>query len=491
MGSRRSFLFSALLFLSLTFRSYAIDGSKSGEDFSNADLNGAYAIALSGKDANGFFAIGGTFIADGHGRIASGVLDVNKTPSPVTNLSISGTYNIEANGRGAAELTSSAGNFSFVFVTFSHRRALVIRVDQDATASGSLDLQDSSAFSTSALAGTLVFNLTGLGPSGGPMKTVGSFKTNTSGTITGGIQDSSDTGTISTNEAIKGGSIRVETNGRGTASIKTAAGVRNFAFYVVDTDRIKLVETDPLPALAGDAFRQREPIGNFFLIGPFAFTISGNNLAAGGPFVAGGIFSSDGKGTITSGTADFNRVGSIALNMNISGTYTLDANGRGVGIINAASTGTLNLALYPTINGIQVMETDAGTAVSGVIFSQHADDLTGTNFKGNYALNYTGADFLVRGEVDATALLAANGCGSANGILDINDGGSISIGTPLTGAYSVDSTGRGSLTLQSPARRQNAGIYLVNRNHVLFIDLDPALVAVGVIERQRHRQDQD
>jgi hypothetical protein len=489
MRYKRSFFLAAMLFVSLTFRSYAIDGLEPGEGFTNADLNGAYAIALSGKDENGFFAIGGTFIADGHGRIASGVLDVNKTPSPVTNLSISGTYNIEAGGRGAAELTSSAGNFNFVFVTLSHHRALVIRFDQDATASGSLDLQDSSAFSTSALAGTLVFNLTGLGPSGGPMKTVGSFKTNTSGTIIGGIQDSSDIGAISTNEAIKGGSIRMETNGRGTASINTAAGVRNFAFYVVDADRIKLVETDPLPALAGDAFRQREPIGNSFLIGSFAFTISGNNLAAGGPFVAGGVFSSDGKGTITSGTADFNRVGSIALNMGMSGTYTLDANGRGVGIINAASAGTLNLTLYPTVNGIQVMETDAGTAVSGAIFSQHADDLTDANFKGNYGLNYTGADFLVRDEVDAVALLTANGRGGATGILDINDDGSTSSGTPLIGSYSVDSTGRGSLILQSPARHQNAGIYLVNRNDALFIDLDPALVAVGIIER--HRQGPD
>src|SRR5258708_7639834 len=126
MRYERSFLFAVILLISLSFQAYSIDGREPEEAFTNTNLNGAYAISLSGKDANGFFAVGGTFTADGHGRITSGVLDVNQSPSSLTNLSISGTYNIGADGRGVAELTSSAGNFNLVFVTLSRHRALVI-----------------------------------------------------------------------------------------------------------------------------------------------------------------------------------------------------------------------------------------------------------------------------------------------------------------------------------------------------------------------------
>jgi hypothetical protein len=171
------------------------------------------------------------------------------------------------------------------------------------------------------------------------------------------------------------------------------------------------------------------------------------------------------------------------VNIGVSGTYALDASGRGTGTINNGAAGMLNLALYPTINGIQVLETDSGKVVSGAIFPQ-SDELSSTNLQGSYGFNYTGASLTARGEVDAVASLTANGRGGITGLVDINDVGSISSGTSLNGSYSLDSSGRGSLTLQSEIGQQNAAIYAVSGNQALFIDLDQTLIAVGVIEHQ-------
>lgn len=485
MRCKRSFLvLSAFLLGLLTFVSgcgSSINNPKPQGGFTNANLNGTFAISFSGTDANGFFAVVGTLTADGNGHITSGVLDLNDSQGPANNVSFSGTYTVRADGRGVAALASGAGNFSLVFVITSPGRALITRFEQSATGSGSMDLQNSSAFSTSALAGTFVFNLVGpLDATGSPESTVGSFTTDNTGSITGGVQDSSENGAIFTNEAISGTSIQVAANGRGTASLSTAAGPRNFAFYVVDANRIKLVETDSLPKLAGDAFRQSGTISNSSLAGPFAFTVAGNDVGIG-PFAGGGVLTSDGAGNITTGTEDFNEAGSTSVNIGLSGTYTVSANGRGTAVINSGTTGMLNLVLYPTTNGVQLLETDTGTVVSGTAFAQSGALSSGT-LQGTYGLNYTGVSS--GGELDAVASLTSNGAGHVTGIIDINNVGSTSSGTSLTASYSVDSTGRGPLTLQSGLGQQNTAVYVLNGSRALFVDLDSDLVAVGIIEHQ-------
>lgn len=448
--------------------------------FNNASLNGTYAISFSGSDANGFFAVAGMITADGAGHITSGQMDINEGATPV-NATLTGTYTVRADGRGVAGLVTSAGNFSLVFVMVGgNNRALVTRFEQSATGSGSLDLVNSSAFSTAALAGSFAFNLSGIDSAGNSEATVGLITTDSTGTVTTGVQDVSDNGSILTAQAISAGSIQVAANGRGTASITTTTGTLAFVFYVVDANHIKLVETDALPVLAGDAFRQSGAISNASLSGPFAFTVAGNDVAVG-PFAAGGILSADGAGNITSGTEDFNDAGSATTGTTFTGTYTLDASGRGTATLSNASAGTVTLALYPTTSGVQVLETDPGLVVSGAAFLQATGLSTGT-VQGTYGLNYTAAT--PSGELDSVASLNADGAGHMTGIVDINNAGSTSTGSSLTANYSLDATGRGPLTFQSFIGQQNMEIYAVSNSRSLFVELDTTTVAAGVIEHQ-------
>lgn len=446
--------------------------------FTNANISGTYAFSFSGNDASGFFAVAGTLTANGSGAITTGIIDINGVGGLFTNIGLTGSYNTRADGRGVATLTTSAGNFSLVFSIVNANRVLITRFETAANGSGTMDLQNSAAFTTAALAGQFAFNLSGVDVANNPFATVGSIVTSATGTVTSGVNDSSDDGAIVTAAAITAGSFSVAANGRGTASLTTSSGVLNFAFYVVDANHIKLVETDTTNALAGDAFRQSGTFSNATLTGPFAFTLGGANLSA--PFVAGGVLTSNGAGAV-SGVEDVNNGGVVNTNLTFTGTYLMAANGRGTAIL-PTGLGTVNLAFYPTTHGVQVLEIDTGLIASGVAFQQ-TGTLGTAAVTGSYAMNFTGVSS--NGPLDSIAEFNANGSGSLSGIVDFNNFGSLSTGGSLTGTYSLDATGRGPMTFTTAVlTQQNLAIYNVDTTHALFIDLDGNIVVLGEMDHR-------
>jgi hypothetical protein len=190
--------------------------------FTNANLTGAFAFSYTGTDG-GFLAVAGSFQADGNGNITSGMEDINSGLGIATNAAVSGTYTVRADGRGSATLKSPAGDTVIDFVLVSGGHALVTRFDSNATGSGTIDQQTSSAFSNTALAGQFAFSLTGIDSVGNPLGVAGTFTSDTAGNITSGIDDSNDSGAVVTNDPMTG-SLPVASNGRGTATINTVRG---------------------------------------------------------------------------------------------------------------------------------------------------------------------------------------------------------------------------------------------------------------------------
>ncbi len=450
--------------------------------FTAASLTGTYAFAFSGTDANGFFSVAGSLQANGSGQITSGVEDINRGAGIATNVPITGTYVIRADGRGVATLNSSVTNFTLSFVIVSSSKALLTRFETGASAGGTLDLQSSSTFSTTALAGTFAFNLSGIDAAGNALATIGSLTTNNTGAVTAGVQDSVDNGVVLTNQAITtaGSSITVSTtNGRGTATIVTTTGTLTFAFYVVDSNHIKLVETDAGTTLAGDAFRQNGPFTNASITGPFAFVVAGADTVAGGPFAAGGVVTADGAGNITSGTEDINDAGTIRSNLAVTGTYSLTTS-RGT-LTLTSTAGTFTFVAYPTTAGIQVLETDTGIVTSGSAVQQ-SGTFSNASISGTYALSFGGVS--TAGELDSTAEFTANGTGSLTGIIDINNVGTLATGSVLQGTYTVGANGRGPFTLSTGLGTQNMAVYAIDGTRALFIELDNNVVLTGEIRHQ-------
>jgi hypothetical protein len=477
-----------LLFVALTMILFLVAGCGGGTSisfpppqggFTNASLSGPFAFSYTGTDGAGFLAVAGSFQADGNGNITSGMQDINSGSAITTNAAITGTYTVRADGRGSANLNSSAGNTVIDFVLVAGGHGLVIRFDGNATASGTIDQQTPSAFTNTALAGSFAFSLFGIDGLGNPLTVGGIFTSDASGAITTGIDDSNDNGSVITNDPVTG-SIPVAANGRGAATINTVRGTLTFAFYVVDATHIKLVEVDAATALGGDAFRQTGAFSNASVTGPFAFTLSGADIVSGGPFATGGFLTADGAGTITSGSQDFNDAGTITTNVALTGSYSIAANGRGTLSI-VTGSGTFNFIIYPSSGGVLVLETDLRFLTTGTALQQ-TPPFGASSFSGAYGMNFSGVT--ANGELDSIAQFTADGASKSNGIIDVNNVGTISFGQPLTGTFTIANTGRSTVTLQTSLGTQNMVFYSVSGTRALFIELDSNTVAAGEIRHQ-------
>ena len=482
----RRYLFVAVFLLALVMVLAGCGGSSSSQfagtptgGFTNSSFTGTYAFSLSGTNTFGFFAMVGSFQANGSGSLVSGVLDLNSGGGIFTNVPFTGTYTVRANGQGTATLVSSLQNFNINFVVISSQRALVIRFDNNATASGSIDLQTTSAFSNAAIGGTFAFNLSGIDASRNTFLSAGAIDSDGAGNIPSGVQDNNDNGTPSTNLPLTGSYVVSGATGRGTIQLNTTLGTLNFVFYVVDGNRLKLMETDSAPVLAGDAFRQTGPFSNASVSGPFVFTLGGATSSAL-PFAIGGLLSSDGAGHVTSGSEDINNNGAVTQNVAITGSYAIDSFGRGA-LTLTSSAGTSNFVFYPTISGVQVLEIDFTTLSLGTAFAQ-TGTFSNSTVQGNYGLNLTGVTNA--GELDSLAQFSANGSGTFNGALDINNTGALTSGLALSGNYTVGSNGRGTASLHSSFGTQNVIFYVANSSRVLFIGSDSNTVSVGDFEHQ-------
>ena len=444
--------------------------------FNNSSLNGRYAFSFTGSNQFGFVSVAGSLQADGNGNFNSGVEDVNSGNGVFTSIPVAGNYTIRADGRGTANLASSVASITLEFVVISPQHVLIIRFDNNSSASGSMDLQDASAFNAASLQGSFVFNLSGIDANGNDLQQIGTFTTDGSATISSGISDINDNGSVSTNQAVSG-SYSVGANGRGTATI-ISKGTSNFAFYIVDANRLKLIQIDSVPVVAGDAFRQQTNLSNSSLNGGFAFTLGGRR--GSNPLVAGGVFTADGNGNITSGVEDINS-GSLSQNLALTNSsYSIAGTGRGTLTLNNSS-GAFQFVIYPSSGGLQMMEIDLIALSSGTAYAQQGAFSTGT-LTGNFGFNLTGVNN--GGEFDEIAQLAANGSGSWNGALDLNNSGGLSFGLATSGNYSLSGNGRGNASLSISPGRMNFFIYAVSSSRVLFIEADSSAPAVGSFEHQ-------
>lgn len=449
--------------------------------FTNANFTGPFAFSYTGTDG-GFLAVAGSFQADGAGHLSNAVQDINSGLGISTNVATTGTYTVRADGRGTITLTSPAGNSTLDFVLVSGGHALVTRFDGNATGSGTIDQQTTSAFTNAALAGNYAFNLAGIDNVGNPLGVAGNFTADAAGNITG-VTDSNDTGSVLANIAMTG-TMPVTGTGRGTATINSVRGqTLTFAYYVVDNTHLKMVETDPIFALGGEAFNQTGTFSAASLTGPFGFTIAGVDLLTAGPFAAGGLLTSDGAGNITAGSEDFNDDGTVLQNVGLTGSYTMAANGRGTLLINTTK-GNFSFVIYPTSGGVLTLETDATFLASGTALQQQTTAFTAASLSGIYGLNYTGVAPNTGAELDSVAEFTSDGTSKLSGIVDLNNNGAITFGQPLNGTYSFSSNGRFTVPLQTSIGTQNLIVYVINPNRALFIEIDTDLVTAGDIRHQ-------
>jgi hypothetical protein len=497
------------------------DGTNSLSDtfsiaFSDHSLTGPYAFSYRGDNQLGFYAVAGSFVTDGNGDIESGVEDIDSFQTGVsTQIPITGNYTVGPDGRGTVHLSDNS-NWRFALTTNQH--GVMIRSDASDTGSGTIDQQSLNALSTTSpdtvLSGPYVFSGLGSNTTFSPLALAGKFSADGAGNIPAGntILDVNNAGSVTAADTSLSGSYYFDATftgtGRGVLTLtSTTTGPRTYAFYVTDSTLLHFVETDHNAYLAGDA--QSAPTGTSFSVASlassnYAFTAGGNSSA--GAYAAGGIFVSNGAGSMTGGAFDGNNAGTVQLNATLSSCpYSVDPVTGRIDL-KLCGAGTTEFAAYQTAsNSALLMELDTTAIATGVAYRQQ---IATTTPSGDFSFRLNGKGVFHNSPVsyqdDVEGQIVFNGTAATSGNLDINDFSEafatdpINVGTITTTTNGTTTTttaspinapgsnGRGTLVITgtNPIVTYDLVYYLISANSALLFDQDKVFVLTGIITGQ-------
>jgi hypothetical protein len=467
--------------------------------YSDYSLNGPFAFSYSGSDTDGFLAAAGSFVADGQGNITSGIEDVDSFYTGVSVATpFTGTYVVGPDGRTTAEIDTGHGVATWQFALTTNQHALMIRFDVNNTGSGTIDQQNLNDLTTSptVVTGPYVFSASGTDAAFKAMALAGEFTSDGSSAIpaSGSMIDVNDGGTITTESPTVNGSYTLDSansgTGRGTLTLpSTTATQLEFAFYVIDSTHLHIVEIDGNAFLAGDVFTGISGGGSF--AGTYVFTAGGAS-SANGAYAEGGAFISNGSGSITGGALDVNNAGTVTTNTTISTSpYSLNGTTGRIALTLASS----EFAVYQTAQGTAVMvELDPAAVATGLAYAQVSADASSVPAAGSFAFVVGGQGLFheVSGSAqpDAEGQLTLSGTEFSGGSFDINNFNATFKTDPVNTTNSTiaepSANGRGTATLegQNPDVTYMLIYYLIDDNTALLFDQDTARVSIGSIARQ-------
>jgi uncharacterized repeat protein (TIGR01451 family) len=454
-------------------------GANSCGTGSESKLNGQYAFLMSGFDANGSVAIGGSFTADGTGKITAGQEDVNRitgvTNQPITTAVSS--YSVGADNRGCLTIvtggTTSTYRFALGFLTAGvAAKAHIVAFDATGTnVVGVIEKQNSVAFSLSAFNGDFAFGLVGTSSTvaGARFGQAGRFTINANGTITGGEIDVDDAGVPNHIAPSVTGTIALSANGRGTSTLSIGGGSVNQAFYVISQNEALLIGTDALSAgnglYSGPVLKQvGGPFNVTSLNGTDILTLeSGSGVTSDvqvGPLVSVQVGGSGDFGFIT----DENNGGTVTSNGPVNGSFTVAANGR----VPFSTAGRSPVVYLVSQDKGFFVGTDT-VVTTGFFEPQVGTNFTNASLSGNFiAGDQTPA---VSASSLSSSLASLDGNGNVSVTTDQNTNGALTAGQVGSDTYAVQvsagGTRNGRITLGS-APDTSVG-YIVSSGKFVFI----------------------
>lgn len=487
-------------------------------NFSNASLKGQYAFLMSGIEGTtgAHIARIGSFTADGSGNITAGLEDVLNlsTGQPASVIPFTGgTYTVLANGRGLA-LLKAAGSVLEVSLTLqSTSTGFVIETDLSGATSGPFYLQNASDFSSSALSANYVFQLDGVTfvPSAAaPISLVGEFNANGAGVITGGLMDTNNGNSKPSGATpIPAGTYALDptngpTFGRGTMSFSGY----DFAFYIIDSTHLVVLEEDTLGGTSGQAYLQSSPVPtqNSQLTGSFVYLIGGASVTGSeGPVADAARFTTDGSGSLSAVTLDDNNDGNYThVSQASNASVALDTNnpGTGRGTFTFSGSGNTYSYVFYLVSSSQavVQDVSAGIVGDGPLLAQSSGPFTISNLVGNFALNWSGvqigANAAIPAQEEYVGQYALSNSSSSNisGLTDYVSLGlsasTISTGLKLNGTLTINGDGTANNHYQfavqaSPSFTINFQAYFVNPSTVFMINSDSNRTIVGLVQQQQ------
>jgi hypothetical protein len=460
----------------------AVSGSLAPASFNLRNIavpDSRYSFYLTGLEVNcasdnGFFyALAGSVGIDASGNVVGGEQDYNDahgctSPQPNGDTITGGTLTVDGTGQGTLTLITDNVNLGVgatetlgvQFVNTNH--ALVIQFDGSATSSGSMDVQTLP----STLSGGYAFTLSGVDTQYNPVAFGGVFSI--SGTsLSNGIQDSNDMGTVTTGTAFTGTLSTPDSFGRGTI---TGTGIAaTLVYYIVGPEAIRLIDVDSTDSAVGSAFGQGSGTFTDASLGSSVFGVETNSDAV--EYTLGGMFTAPAAGTFQ-GVMDLDEQGSVGSGAPISGDYSISNTVSGVtyngyGSLTITSWGPFALGVYMTDPNLNLEDPNATSGGGGALvvalepyfaggtgFVIPQTDTATASFAGNYAFGaqdfYTGNpgwefDFVGQGSV-ASGVLTGTGLVNDPFCFFVFSPG-IYTGVPFSGTATPDPANAGRYTM--------------------------------------------
>jgi hypothetical protein len=467
-----------------------------------ARVNGSYAFQFSGYDnSNNATAIVGTFTVL-NGTISSGYEDELTSSGPAQHTIAGGSYdpvsssNPNSNNSGTLTLTTAASSNSFQVVLDGNGDLEMIEADGHGTGSGVAQKSSSTSLFTGTQ--TYAFGFTGVDSTGNRIGIAGVLPTNGSGTVTSGQMDANDNGnatnicgagpcalagTYTADSTISGLWHMILTSGSLTMNYDffiasgTGGKTNPLTFYAISTSPIDNTH----PAISGPMVLQdsTQTYNNAAFDGASVSALTGVNGA--NTNVSLTLGSTDGNGDF-SGQFDQNNAGTILSSVQFpsasqtTSPYTYAASGTTgrytfnmLGNPGASPTvAPIPFVLYASgANRGFLLDQSSSSVMTGIMnpAGKGGGILSGSEMTGTFAAATTSSADSGVDPLAANLLLTWANTGTCTSeclsgteyqILNQNI---LSI-APLAGAYTLMTTGNGTIALTAPS--QSYVIYVVD-----------------------------
>jgi hypothetical protein len=300
-----------------------------------SDISGNFAFLLPGTDIDqNQQALVGSFQTDGAGNITNGTADANQvvpingvpTREVVNFTAISGSYSVDADGRGLLTLTIDGGSFHFSFYEVSPQEWLIISLDpatlDSPLVSGIAYQQTGSPFSPASLPALSVFQVSGVMPASPPVPDVSLGLATSDGN--GNVSYTFDeyNGSLTSGTSTVAYSVNA-TTGRTTA---TAGDSTQPILYIINRTSAFYLGVGP----SGQSGMIEAQTGAPFNTASF----SGDYLGGSLPLVLtsvlneSGLVMTDGAGNVNYTTNRSTNTGLAYESDVVVGTYTVSSDGR-------------------------------------------------------------------------------------------------------------------------------------------------------------------
>jgi hypothetical protein len=340
------------------------------------------------------------------------------------------------------------------------------------------------------LKGQYVLSLSGTSTTG-YYSLAGSITADGQGNITAGEEDIAGSSCGPATATSISGTYAIESDGRGTMTLNTGvscfapsnSGTQTFDFVIVGgptagSPRALIIEFDS----ASSSGQLNLQTSSASISGSYAFVSKGydeNNVNANGVSATdmGGIITVQ-SGTTLSFDQDTNDQGTgvVTKQQTASWSYTApDSFGRGT----ATNAATSDAITFYVVNSgqIELLEDDSNFIESGSAFAEASSS---SHLSGPFAFTLLGVNGSLANPVSVGGVFTASGTSLSNGVIDVNNGGTLTKDTSFSGSITGPSSGRGTFTLAgSPGGLSSFAYYPTASNGALILELDAGFVSTG------------